>query len=529
MSKREAETYLTDRNWDEEEEEEQPGVFATASEEVIKNRPILKAKRRCGSRGTGNTTNIFQGFSFTGLTGTAAVGKSPEKPLTSEPVHPETMVALNKNFVSLIQEHIAKDAECDLSPLFVDYCQRAKLLASAAKAPAVPLSQLFSKAPDTWDCSVCFVNNKNTDAVCVSCTSPKPAQKLESDKVLPVSVESETVVAASSDQSKPSLADLFKKSGGEWDCSECFVRNKSECTKCVACDTVKPSGGMPAQTSVTMVTSSTSSGMQSSSDSFVFGNSGGFSFKPAASTGDGNAPKLTFGFTPGGVVPNFRFNMPASAAAGGETTGDATASTSQFGFQFGSGSSTALSVASAGQGFSFKLPESTDANNSLASGFSSQGFIFKPPVTSSTEPTSGEGGDDEEYVPPKAEAVQHTEQDAFYTVKCKLFYKKDDSWQDRGVGNLFLKPCDKKTQLLIRTDTSIGNILLNVLLSSNTPISRQGTNNVSLVCIQNPPLDTSSGTKSKVPVCMLIRVKTSDMADELFKQLLDCKAKSAAE
>ena len=46
----------------------------------------------------------------------------------------------------------------------------------------------------------------------------------------------------------------------------------------------------------------------------------------------------------------------------------------------------------------------------------------------------------------------------FFPNRCKLFYKKDEGWAERGVGNLFLKPCGEKTQLLIRADTSIGNL-----------------------------------------------------------------------
>ncbi|KAF7237696.1 Craniofacial development protein 2 [Varanus komodoensis] len=46
MSKRVAEKELTDRNWDQEEETEEVGTFSVASEEVLKNRAIKKAKRR---------------------------------------------------------------------------------------------------------------------------------------------------------------------------------------------------------------------------------------------------------------------------------------------------------------------------------------------------------------------------------------------------------------------------------------------------------------------------------------------------
>ncbi|CAO2601377.1 Nuclear pore complex protein Nup50 [Lemmus lemmus] len=46
MAKRIAEKELTERNWDQEDEAEEMGTFSVASEEVLKNRAIKKAKRR---------------------------------------------------------------------------------------------------------------------------------------------------------------------------------------------------------------------------------------------------------------------------------------------------------------------------------------------------------------------------------------------------------------------------------------------------------------------------------------------------
>ena len=137
--------------------------------------------------------------------------------------------------------------------------------------------------------------------------------------------------------------------------------------------------------------------------------------------------------------------------------------------------------------------------------------------------------------------------------RCKLFFKKGESWQDKGVGNLHLKPCDGKTQLLIRADTNLGesqntliivygviicccsvtsvllsyvftagNILLNILLTSSVPASRQGKNNVLLVCVPNPPLDEKKPDDTTA-VSMLIRVKAAADADELLEKISDAK------
>ena len=40
--------------------------------------------------------------------------------------------------------------------------------------------------------------------------------------------------------------------------------------------------------------------------------------------------------------------------------------------------------------------------------------------------------------------------------RCKLYYKKGDTWADRGVGNLYLKKSDNETVLLVRADTALG-------------------------------------------------------------------------
>lgn len=40
--------------------------------------------------------------------------------------------------------------------------------------------------------------------------------------------------------------------------------------------------------------------------------------------------------------------------------------------------------------------------------------------------------------------------------RCKLFYKKDTSYVEKGVGTLYLKSTDDTTQLLIRAETNLG-------------------------------------------------------------------------
>lgn len=52
------------------------------------------------------------------------------------------------------------------------------------------------------------------------------------------------------------------------------------------------------------------------------------------------------------------------------------------------------------------------------------------------------------------------------------------------------------------------------------PCTRTGKNNVLIVCVPNPPVDEKNATS---PATMLIRVKTSEDADELHRILVEKK------
>lgn len=97
--------------------------------------------------------------------------------------------------------------------------------------------------------------------------------------------------------------------------------------------------------------------------------------------------------------------------------------------------------------------------------------------------------------------------------RCKVFVKKDNNYSDRGVGTLFLKPTSNdKMQLIVRAINSLGNLLMNILLSESIPIKRLNKTNIMLVCVPLPNTDTQ-------PVATLLRVKTSEEADALFEAL----------
>uniref|UniRef100_A0A8C8ZQL7 Nuclear pore complex protein Nup50 n=1 Tax=Prolemur simus TaxID=1328070 RepID=A0A8C8ZQL7_PROSS len=169
-------------------------------------------------------------------------------------------------------------------------------------------------------------------------------------------------------------------------------------------------------------------------------------------------------------------------------------------------------------GFSF-----SSGNASLFGKDTTQSKLVSSPFSTKTLESQAEGGsneckggdEEENEEPPKVEVTEVKEEDAFYSKKCKLFYKKDNEFKEKGVGTLHLKPtANQKTRLLVWADTNLGNILLNVLIPPNMPCTRIGKNNVLIVCVPNPPVDEKNATP---PVTMLIRVKTSEDADELTK------------
>ena len=138
----------------------------------------------------------------------------------------------------------------------------------------------------------------------------------------------------------------------------------------------------------------------------------------------------------------------------------------------------------------------------------------------------GEGeGDEEPYEPPKPESSDFKEEGSVLTKRVKLFYynEKEKKYTDRGIGNLFIKPIDdaaKAAQLIIRADNTLGTILLNVKLNKMFPVAKEGKNNVSYLCVPNPPIPNVNET---APCKFLFKVKTDEDATELHDKLNEYK------
>lgn len=216
------------------------------------------------------------------------------------------------------------------------------------------------------------------------------------------------------------------------------------------------------------------------------------------------------------------------------TTSPKTAATSQNDLLFGaakkpetssslfsfSSSTTSLAAPAPSSSLTFGS-SSTTTSSGFSFGSSATPFTFanvKKPEEHKTDATvkSSDANGDDDIVdePPKVEFTPVVEEDNLYSIRCKVYVKTKNEYGDRGVGTLYIKSVEdgKKTQLIVRADTNIGNILLNILLTDAVPASRMGKNNVMLMCLPTPD--------AKPPaVAVLVRVKDAAEADQLLAEI----------
>ncbi len=117
----------------------------------------------------------------------------------------------------------------------------------------------------------------------------------------------------------------------------------------------------------------------------------------------------------------------------------------------------------------------------------------------------------------KPSIIADDDDDCLMSVKAKLFYKKGEEFCELGVGALKVESGDQSVRLLLRNNTSVGKVILNIRVTKDIPVSSKG-NNVFVVCVPNPPL---SKTPDNSPTTYLIRVKTAQLADKLLTTTKD--------
>uniref|UniRef100_A0A672QM61 Nuclear pore complex protein Nup50 n=1 Tax=Sinocyclocheilus grahami TaxID=75366 RepID=A0A672QM61_SINGR len=422
MAKRIAEKELTDRNWDQEDEGEEAGMFSIASEDVMKNRAIKKAKRRnVGAEGeSGGAFKVFKGFSLTSATGTTSFSGFGNgagfKPLSS----------------------LTNGSIASVAPSFAGF--------------NVPTSAKTNSGPLTFNSST---PSKPTDGDVTSNGSASSSKEYNRQlTALNCSVR-DWITKHVNDNPLCDLNPIFRD----------YERHLASIEKKYG------SGASESGVDVASVSGTGATVTVSVSD------------KPAA-------------LAPPGVSFNFGQKVDSSVLG-------ALASSGAPSFSFSSSSSSS-GVHMFGTAVSSVSPA---VSSSLKAASNSQ--------------TADENGEESEE-PPVPVVKEIKEKDAFYSKKCKLFYKKDGEFKEKGVGTLHLKMVDEsKLQLLVRADTNLGNILLNIMVPSSMPCSRTGKNNVMVVCVPNPPVDDKNPS---TPVPVLVRVKTAEDADELHRILQEKKA-----
>lgn len=158
------------------------------------------------------------------------------------------------------------------------------------------------------------------------------------------------------------------------------------------------------------------------------------------------------------------------------------------------------------------------ANAQTSGGFTFGGSTstpctFQNVAASSVVAENDKDGEDDEDQPPKVEVKEVEEEGHSFKMRCKVFVKKEASFNEGTVGNLFLKPVpdSEKVQLIVRADTNLGNLLCNFILSESIPVQKKGKKDVLLVCLPTPDFTS--------PVPLLLRVKTPEEAETLYQEL----------
>ncbi|XP_069759561.1 nuclear pore complex protein Nup50 isoform X2 [Narcine bancroftii] len=450
MAKRTADKELTDRNWDQEEESEEAGTFSVASEDVLKNRAIKKAKRRnnlAESEGGG----IFKGFSgLASPTGNAGFGGfgngSGFKPLHG----------LSNGSNSSSSSKTLHSSAADVNKPVGSFLSNGPPPNSLAKDEMGTKTNGVNQI-DSGD--KMGSNEYNRQLAALNCSVRDWITKHVNENPLcdltPIFRDYEKHLT-SIEQKYGSSSD----SGSESDTSSKRPEMQSVNTFGVG---KTPQGTTP---------SSLNSSVKNKDIILVTSEK-----KSETALGNNGNINLLFG--------KKMENSPL------------------VGISFGGGTSGSL------------FGKDLNQEKTVAPTFSFTASVEK------TEEIKDENEEDGEE-PPKPVVNEIKEDDSVFSKKCKMFYKKDGDFIDKGIGTIHLKPvADQKFQLLVRADTNLGNILLNIMLHPSLPCTRTGKNNILLVCVPNPPIDQKN-PDTALPI--LIRVKTAQEADELHKIITEKKA-----
>lgn len=168
--------------------------------------------------------------------------------------------------------------------------------------------------------------------------------------------------------------------------------------------------------------------------------------------------------------------------------------------------------------FSVKSTEQSNANKPFFS-FGSTSSTITPisDLNKKDEPQKSKDDEDDEDQPPVVNFTPIKENDAIFESKSKLYYLQNGKYEEHGVGQLYLKPVDeKKIQLLMRNESTLGTIMVNTLLNDSVNFVKRNSKNVQLVCVVDP-------TKSTKPQTVLFKFKDSQITDSFENELAKLK------
>ncbi|XP_015125148.1 nuclear pore complex protein Nup50 [Diachasma alloeum] len=466
--KRTATSELNHENWNAEDEPEEAGTFAVAAQEILEKRVVRTAKRRLGA-GEGpakNAFGAFAGFKTTPPPMTAAFSflKSNSTP-TIAPSQPSTMFSLTSS-----SNGSAKNPENGLSSSSMPSMHLGKAPESQQKDPPKEKKETIFKESSEYFAKLKGLNEgvaqwikTHVDANPFCILTPifrdydRYLKEIEAKREEQTSKGSEDA-KTSKEPAKPTLT-FGVPPKESLETSDSVFSGKTPAT---------PAGSI--------------FGTETPGKS-VFGNADG-----KGAFGNDVNPFLNKNKETSDKPEKKEEKVEAKSMSFPQTTTGT--------FSFGQSSTTGTSSAS----FSFGTGKP----------FSFGTSVVAPQASEGKDDADDKEDDDE---PPKVEFKPVTEVGAIYEKRCKVFFKKDKIYSDRGVGVLFLKPAPNgKTQLIVRADNSLGNLLLNTLLTESIHTQRMNKNTVMVVCL---PLPDSQPP----PVPVLLRVKTSEDADSLLEQL----------
>lgn len=483
MSKRRAGVELTHDNWDQEDEEkEEAGSFAVADKDTLSRRPMIKAKRRVTGQQEGSqappTQTPFAAFKgFSGFGSTKSSTTSSAQPATASFSFKPVSTASSNSPLS------QNTATFGSAPSAQSEKPVSESKPKYSFMPSSKPSKLFGMSETESDSKPATISS-NGSAFGAKSANGNDAYAHEL-KSLNQSVSAWIIKHVDSNpvcDLTPIFED-YKKHLGE-------IEKKRS--------TQKEESGAESKTKPQLATVS-----------------------PPKSGQDKSSTASSF--------TGFKFGSTSSAAAAVPAATDSSAP--KAGFSFGS-------TASSDKGFSFGSTTSSSLASSSAASFSFAGLQSKP--TASTSRDEKEGDTQDEDAPPKVEIKVIEEKDALFSTRCKVFYKKGSEFKERGVGMMHIKDTGGAGQILVRADTTLGNVILNIGVSASMldHFTKQGKNknNVMMLSALNPPAEKKcpkcnknylnpqestacEGDCAPDPSPILLRVKTEADADKLIEKL----------